>query len=42
MAERRISEQEVDKVFEGYHTHYHDRDGNDILLDILQEGALKW
>ena len=32
MAERGITEQEVEDVLENYHTHYHDRSGNDIYV----------
>lgn len=32
MAERQISEAEVEEVLESYHTHYYDRRGHDILI----------
>jgi hypothetical protein len=32
MAQRRISEDEVEAVLESHHTHYKDRKGNDIFV----------
>jgi len=32
MTQRRVSESEVEAVLAEYHTRYHDRDGNDILI----------
>lgn len=32
MALRRISEAEVEEVLQHYHTHYEDRQGNDIYI----------
>ena len=32
MASRNISEAEVESVIDDHHTHYHDRDGNDIYV----------
>lgn len=32
MAERGISEQEIEAVLNSYHTHYHDRSGNDVFV----------
>ena len=32
MALRRISEGEIEDVLQGFHTHYYDRNGNDIYV----------
>ena len=41
MAQRQVSDREVEAVLDAYHTHYHDADGNDILIGHVQGRRIK-
>jgi hypothetical protein len=41
MAQRRITEFEVEAVLADYHTHYHDVEGNDIMIGLPNGRRIK-